>query len=62
MKMSVHEDIDIDGNGTEAVTGIGRCVGRSVKGDRSLWLMGVSERAPPHGDYWQHSERKELLP
>ena len=45
MKMSVHEDIDIDGNGTEAVTGIGRCVGRSVKGDRSLWFDG-SERAP----------------
>ena len=45
VKMSVHEDIDIDGNGTEAVTGIGRCVGRSVKGDRSLWFDG-SERAP----------------
>ena len=43
VKMSVHEDID--GNGTEAVTGIGRCVGRSVKGDRSLWFDG-SERAP----------------
>ena len=45
VKMSVHEDIDIDGNGTEAVTGNGRCVGRSVKGDRSLWFDG-SERAP----------------
>ncbi len=59
MKMSVMRTLTLTATEQKRLQVLAGVLEGRLKVTEASGLMGVSDT---HGDYWQHSERKELLP